>query len=239
MTYVASPDAGPAPSRGASTSCTRRGGRLASRALRHGLLLLITGGLGVGAWLTAGNPATAVDRTSLLTAWLCFGLFVSALALGPWQALRTGQPVINNLLRRDLGIWAALTGLAHLVVATEEVMQPAYFSTYFAVPAGAPLTGWAGWIGRSSIVGGYVIGLIFLVLLGLSNNLSVRRLGSGRWKRLQGLSSVAFLLTAAHGAVFQVIERRTGVWLATLVVMSIALLALRRRARRAVAAGAG
>ncbi|TFG81711.1 MAG: hypothetical protein E4H19_14195 [Chromatiales bacterium] len=174
---------------------------------------------------------------SLLTAWLCFGLLVATLGLGPWQALRTAQPLINNLLRRDLGIWAALTGLAHLVVATAEVMQPAYFSTYFTVSPGAPLTGWAGWIGRSSIVGGYVVGLIFLVLLGLSNNLSLRRLGSGRWKRLQGLSSVAFLLTVAHGAVFQLIEGRTGVWLATLVVMSIAILALRRRARRAIAAG--
>lgn len=236
MTSVAWPGAGPAPSRGASTSCTPGGGCLASRALRHGLLLLITGSLTVGTGLS-GDPSTAVDRVSLLTAWLCFGLLVATLGLGPWQALRTAQPLINNLLRRDLGIWAALTGLAHLVVATAEVMQPAYFSTYFTVSPGAPLTGWAGWIGRSSIVGGYVVGLIFLVLLGLSNNLSLRRLGSGRWKRLQGLSSVAFLLTVAHGAVFQLIEGRTGVWLATLVVMSIAILALRRRARRAIAAG--
>ena len=109
-------------------------------------------------------------------------------------------------------------------------MQPAYVSTYFMVSPGAPLTGWTGWIGRTGIISGYVVGLLFLVLLGLSNNLSLRRLGSDRWKRLQGLSIVAFLLTAAHGAFFQLIESRTGGWLAALVAVSIGIIALRRLA---------
>lgn len=175
---------------------------------------------------------------SLLTAWLCFGLLVSTLGLGPWHALRTGKPLINDLLRRDLGIWAAITGLAHLGAATAEVMQPAYFSAYILGPPEAPMPAWTGWISTASIVGGYAVGLIFLWLLGLSNNRSLRTLGATRWKKLQGVATAAFYLAAAHGIVFQVIEGRTGGWLAGLVVASLAILALRRRGRRALG-GAG
>jgi len=214
------------------------GGFLASRALRHGLLLLISGGLTAGT-LLAGDPSTAVDRASLLTAWLCFGLLVATLGFGPWHALRTGQPLVNNLLRRDLGIWAALAGLAHLGLATREVMQPAYFSRYITGTPTAPMPAWADWLGTGSIVGGYAVGLVFLVLLGLSNNLSLRRLGTDRWKRLQGIATVAFALTAAHGAIFQLIEGRTGGWLAGLVMLTVAVFVLRRRSRRAVSAAPG
>lgn len=175
---------------------------------------------------------------SLLTAWLCFGLLVAALALGPLDALRTGRPTLNSLLRRDLGIWAGLAGIAHLLAATGEVMQPAYFGRYLTGPDGPPLPGWPGWLGNTSILGGYLVGILFLVLLLLSNNWSLRRLGPARWKRLQSISMTAFVLTVAHGVVFQVIERRAGGWLVALVVVSAALFALRRRARRAVAAAA-
>ena len=202
------------------------------------MLLLLVGGLAAGVWFT-GEPAMAEDRVSLLTAWLCFALLVAALGLGPWQALRTGQPVLNNLLRRDLGIWAALAGLAHLTVATGVVMQPAYFRAYITGPPENPLPGWAGWIGTASILAGYLVGLLVLMLLALSNNRSLARLGPARWKRLQRAAIVALFLTIAHGLIFQVIEGRTGGWLAALVVVSAAILGLRWRARRAVVTGAG
>jgi DMSO/TMAO reductase YedYZ heme-binding membrane subunit len=162
---------------------------------------------------------------------------VATLGFGPLHALRTGQPLINNLQRRDLGIWAALAGLVHLGLATREVMQPAYFSKYVTGTPTTPMpAAWTDWVSTGSIVGGYAVGLIFVVLLGLSNNLSLRRLGIGRWKKLQGIATVAFALTAAHGATFQLIEGRTGSWPAGLVVLTIAVLVLRRHSRRAVAA---
>jgi len=201
------------------------------------LLLLTVAALAAVGWF-AGEPAMARDRLSLLTAWLCVALLVAVPGgIGPWQALRTGRPVINQLLRRDLGIWAALTGLAHLVVATGIVMQAAYFRAYITGPPDNPLPGWAGWIGTLSIVAGYLVGLLFLMLLALSNHWSLARLGPARWKRLQGAAVVALFLTIAHGVIFQVIEGRTGGWLATLVVVSAAILGLRGRARRAVARG--
>ena len=118
-------------------------------------------------------------------------------------------------------------------------MQPAYFEAYITGPPEATLPGWAGWLGTASIVAGYLVGLLLLALLALSNNASLRRLGPARWKRVQRASAWALLLTVAHGVVFQVIEGRTGGWLLALVVVAAALFALRRRARRAVAAAAG
>lgn len=199
--------------------------------------MLAASSLAAATW-QAGDPAGALDRVSLLTAWLCFLLLITTLAIGPWQALKTGRPLLNNLLRRDLGIWAAITGLAHLCLATAEVMQPAYFSTYITGPPEAPMPGWAGWIGTASIVAGYLAGLIFILLLGLSNNLSLRRLGNARWKKLQRIATTALALAATHGIVFQVIEGRTGAWLVGLVAISLAIFGLRRRARRAVTARA-
>ncbi len=143
------------------------------------------------------------------------------------------------MLRRDLGIWAGLTGLAHLAAATGEVMQPAYFEAYITGPPEAPMPGWAGWIGTASIVAGYLVGILLLVLLALSNNWSLRWLGPARWKRVQGAARAALVMTVAHGIVFQVIEGRTGGWLAALMVVAAAVFALRRRARRAVGAAAG
>jgi sulfoxide reductase heme-binding subunit YedZ len=201
-------------------------------------LLLGSATLSGAAWV-AGDPAGARDRLSLLTAWLCFALLAAALALGPRESLRTGRPVLNSQLRRDVGIWGGLAGLAHLFAATGEVMRPEYYATFITGTAATPLATWLSPVSTLSIVGGYLIGLLLLMLLALSNNWSLRRLGPARWKRLQRGSILAFALTAAHGVVFQVIEGRTGGWLAALVVVTAALLALRRRARRSLAATAG
>lgn len=118
-------------------------------------------------------------------------------------------------------------------------MQPAYFAAYITGPPEAPMPGWAGWIGTASIVAGYLVGVLLLVLMALSNHWSLRGLGPARWKRVQGAARATLLMTVAHGVVFQVIEGRTGAWLAALVVVAGALFALRWRARRAVAAASG
>ena len=166
---------------------------------------------------------------------MCFVLLAAAVGLGPWQALRSRRPVLNNRLRRDVGIWAAITGLLHLWTGTAQVMRPAYFSAYILGSPEAPRPAWVEWIGTSSIVGGYLVGLIVLGLLALSNDWSLHRLGAVRWKRLQRGALIVFFATVAHGAAFQVIERRVSGWLPALLVVATAIVVLRRRASRAVA----
>jgi hypothetical protein len=100
-----------------------------NRAVRH---LVLAGGIAaataVGAW--AGAPADALDRASLVIAWACVLLLAAALAIGPVHALRHGRPLTNHLLRRDLGIGGALCGLAHLAIAFDISMTPAYLQLW-------------------------------------------------------------------------------------------------------------
>jgi DMSO/TMAO reductase YedYZ heme-binding membrane subunit len=72
------------------------------------------------------------------------------------------------------------------------------------------------------------------LLLALSNNRALRRLGAERWKRWQRKAVWVFALTAAHGVVFQFVEARLWPWLPGLVFLAVAVLALRRRASAAV-----
>ena len=78
---------------------------------------------------------------------------------------------------------------------------------------------------------------LLVAALGIGPWQALARLGPARWKRLQGAAVVALFLTIGHGLVFQVIEGRTGGWLAVLVVVSAAIPGLRRRARHIVARG--
>lgn len=204
-----------------------------NRVHRHGLCFLLTIGTATAAAL-GGDPADMTARLSLLTAWLCFGFLVAALSVGPFTVRRTGRPLLNSLLRRDLGIWAGLTGLAHLSFATVQVMTPVYFRTYITGSDGSTMPGLEGWVGTVSIVAGYLVGLNLLLLLVLSSNRALQRLGPTRWKRLQRSAYLVFGLTAAHGLVFQWIEGRTGLWLWALVAGTGAVLGLQLGARRAV-----
>jgi len=201
-----------------------------TRSGRHlGMSLLVTA-LCAAAWY-AGEAAQATARLSLLTAWLCFLLLAAALCIGPWRALRSGQPTLNDLLRRDLGIWAAIVALAHLLAATVVVMTPLYYSRYINGADNQPLS---NPVGQLSIISGYLIGIVCLVLLAASNNRALRVLGAQRWKRLQRWAYVIFALTAAHGLAFQYIEFRTGSWLTVLSLASLVVLALQLAGRRAV-----
>lgn len=172
----------------------------------------------------AGAGATALDRASLATAWLCLLLLGATLLVGPRQARRTGRPVTNHLLRRDLGIWCAINGLVHLGIAFAISMTPLYMAS---VVDAAP--GWPGLAPRQlylwAVSGSLVIAAIFVLLLGLSSNRALRRLGPRWWKRLQRASYLAFLLTVAHAAVFQRLEGRAWPLVLLLAGVAVAVLA--------------
>ena len=53
---------------------------------------------------------------------------------------------------------------------------------------------------------------LVLLLLLLSNDFSMRWLGAGRWKNLQRWNYAFLLLTALHGALYQVLEKRAAGW---------------------------
>lgn len=195
-----------------------------NRGIRHLLLAAGTAGTGLAAYL-AGPAATGLDRLSMMLSWVCLVLFAAALVVGPAHALRTGRLVTNYLLRRDLGIWCALTGLAHLALAFKTSMNPAYMQLYVHGAADWPAPPVRSVMYRWAVLGSLVIAALFALLLLLSNNFSLRVLGPRWWKRLQRLSYLAFVLTVAHSVVFQVIESRTAVLVIALAALTLAVVA--------------
>jgi methionine sulfoxide reductase heme-binding subunit len=55
---------------------------------------------------------------------------------------------------------------------------------------------------------GVLAAVVFAVLLALSNDVSLRKLGAQRWKSLQRWAYAGIVLTAAHAIAYQQIEKR-------------------------------
>ena len=170
----------------------------------------------------------------MATAYLALGLLAAALAVGPLRVLRGRPSPVSSDLRRDLGIWSAAAGLAHTVIGAQVHLQGRWWA-YFVYPPDQPHPvpvrtdpfGLANYAGLAAAA-------ILAVLLAVSNDASLRRLGARRWKRLQRWTYAAAALVALHGAIYQALEGRTlpAVLLFSLVAAGVAVLQLAGYVRR-------
>lgn len=204
------------------------------RRLSHHVLLAGVSLLSTAVALVAEVGASQRESASLATAYVCLVLLAAALSVGPILALRSGRPLLNSHLRRDVGIWAGLNGLAHVWLGTLVSMNAAYVAAFVKAAAMPPSAGVRNWLFSVGAVAGYIVGILLLLLLALSSDRALRRLGAPRWKRLQRASYIALGLTAAHGLAFQVLESRATALIVTLAALTLGVLALHIAARRAV-----
>jgi methionine sulfoxide reductase heme-binding subunit len=179
-------------------------------------------------------------RLSMATGYTSVVLIGWALLIGPWRVMRGRAAPVSTDLRRDVGIWGGLFGLAHvatgLFVHLGDPLKYFFFrDTGRAIPVRYDLFGVANWIGLAAT-------LLLLLLLGISNDLSLRTLGSRRWKAWQRWTYWAGALVVAHGLAYQWIEKGNNGWVYVFVpvVVIVAVMQLdgRRRflARRATIA---
>jgi sulfoxide reductase heme-binding subunit YedZ len=201
-----------------------------SRFKRHGLLGLACV-LILGSAVATVTPEALIDRLSITTAWLCAVLLGIVLLIGPFESMRSGRRPVNHLLRRDLGIWTALIGLAHLYLGMEASMTPAYLMQFVENGRSALSFETRDALFFWGTILGFIVGLIFLMLLALSSNAAIRILGLSWWKRLQRAAWFSFALTALHGLAFQMLENRPAVWITILVLISGGVIATRLAAR--------
>jgi sulfoxide reductase heme-binding subunit YedZ len=178
--------------------------------------------------------ATPWERISVASAWLGLVLIGAALLIGPLRLLDGREPPLNIHFRRDLGIWGALLGLLHFVAGNVVAMNQTYIGAFVSGAVAPP-----GMAAREQLfnwgsIFGTVVGLLFVLLLAISSDAALRRLGPKTWKRLQRSSLVAFWLTAAHGVAFQILEDRYMAML-LLIVASVAVMGFRLRARLLIA----
>ncbi len=200
--------------------------------MRHGLVGLVTSAVMISA-LTIGPPSGRWDRLSIVSAYVCLILYAWTLVIGPIRVLRNRPPQLNLYLRRDIGIWAAFSGLLHLLIGTDVAMSPVYLGKFVTVVDGFASAEMRSGLFSWGSVTGFVAGLIFLLLLALSNDYVLRWLGPKWWKRLQRSSYTAFFLFVLHGYAFQALERRAWPLVGTLVGVTAVVLWLQIRGARA------
>jgi DMSO/TMAO reductase YedYZ heme-binding membrane subunit len=203
-----------------------------SRRTRHHLALAAGSAALLSAAVAILPYVTVAERLSVMSAWTCLGLLGAALLFGPlYLEHRRSQPA-NYYLRRDIGIWSAVHAGVHFYFGNVVAMNPVYIGRF--VRAGdEPLSAAArDQLFTLGSVVGLLIAVVFLVLLLLSSDAAVRRIGLDRWKKLQRVALLALWLTLLHGVAFQLLEARF-LPLALMLLVGVAIVLVRQRAYRA------
>ena len=205
----------------------------------HHVVLVAISLLATGLIAQFGSAGTLLDGLSLATAYLCLVFMGVALSLGPLRVIRADRLALNIYLRRDIGIWAALTGLVHLFVATELSMNQSYMTAYVNLSSSGLSAGLRGDLFSWGSIAGFVVGIFVLLLLFLSNDKALRVMGPTWWKRLQRIAYPAFFLTLLHGFAFQALEARNVLLVGIVIGVFLGVLALQIYGLRIVTKGAG
>jgi len=182
------------------------------RVLRHlllGLLALVA--VALVYWLTP--PPDWRHRLSMGTAYAGLGMLMWTLLLGPLRTLRGRMSPVSFDLRRDVGVWAGLLAVVHTAVGLTVHLRGRMWMYFFKRLHPLKLQNTA--FGAANYTG-LIAALLFVMLVAISNDASLRALGIERWKRWQRWAYAAATLTVVHGVIFQEVEARHTAWRAVL-----------------------
>lgn len=197
-----------------------------NRWLTHLGLALLTLVLCYIAFGLLPDTYTRLHVLTIATGYIAFVLLVTTLLIGPIQLVlqkRKRNPV-NLDIRRDIGIWAAFTGLLHVIFGFQIHLQGQIILYFFEeTPSGYEpifnLFGASNYLGLAATI-------ILILLLLLSNDLSLRWLKGKLWKNLQRFNYGLFILVLAHTIGYQMVVDRNlimqklTILLTTLLVLS-------------------
>lgn len=180
---------------------------MSKRVTQQLCVAAISGLMTVGVFF-AVDAKDSTFRLSMATAYVGLALIGLSLIIGPINVLRGRPNPLNTSVRRDIGIWGGIVGLVHTVVGLQ-VHMAGRFWLYFLypreeshlVPVRYDLFGLANYSGLGT-------SLVLVLLLALSSNAALTRLGSQRWKALQRWNYAGFALLVVHGAAYQLLEKR-------------------------------
>jgi sulfoxide reductase heme-binding subunit YedZ len=210
-----------------------------ARWLTHLVLLLLSG---FAYWLgTRYVPRGAFSYVATLAFGYWSLLLVAVtLVIGPLRLFMHGRlrrNPVNDNLRRDVGIWAGITALLHVLFGLQQRFGGDIIRFFFYHDA----NGWhllTNTFGIANHVG-LLATLLIIALLVTSNTLSLRNLKGPRWKALQRFNYGLFAFAVLHTVLYQSISGREGmfadavIWgtLATVVVHFVGLSLVRARRR--------
>jgi sulfoxide reductase heme-binding subunit YedZ len=210
--------------------------RLSRRLLRHHLPIGF-GALASGylLYVTRSFP-DVLTRLSFSSAYPALVLLTATLLIGPLKILAGDRLAVSMDFRRDIGIWAGIVGLFHVVVGQCVHLRGSPWLYYIyenwqqkhALPMRHDLFGLANYTGL-------LAAFILLALLATSNDAALRKLSTPGWKQLQRWNYACFGLTAIHTLTYQTgIESQTFGFVAiavlcVLITVILQLVGLRRR----------
>lgn len=212
-------------------------GRVLRRIWRHHVPLGLGCGITVVGLYFTRPYADPVMRGSFSTAYPALFLLLLTLGIGPLHVLLRRRNAVSQDLRRDVGIWAGLVGMAHVVIGQQVHFRGRPW-LYYVYPAGE-----RHWLPvRHDLFGftnytGALGALLLMALFATSNDVMLRRLGTPGWKKLQRMNYAVFALVAAHTLGFMTIEHQKAGFVAAAVAGLAATVALqaagyvRRRAQ--------
>lgn len=203
------------------------------RIMRH-LGLAVLAFVMVALGYMATPPPDVRHRVSMATAYAALAFLALCMWLGPWNILRRRRVPVSFDLRRDMGIWAGALALLHTAVGLTVHLRGRMWMYFFRKLH--PLRVQNTQFGFANYVG-LIAALLFVLLLVLSNDLSLRKLGTRRWKSLQRWIYAAFALTVIHGVAYQLVEKRRLPWVIVFAGLSVTVIAIQAagfvRTRRA------
>jgi methionine sulfoxide reductase heme-binding subunit len=174
------------------------------------LLLLIA--VFVPAAKQAGFLVVALGYSSLF-------LICVTLLIGPLNLLRVRRNPVNLDLRRDIGIWAAITGCWHVLLVLRGIIPTGQALGYFLRTGCCGTSFLLNVFGISNDVGLFAF-LILMLLLALSDTLSLRVLKGKWWKRLQRLTYLLAVLAVAHTLGYQYLNLRGPILFVSIILLS-------------------
>ena len=197
--------------------------RFRRRARYHVLIALGAVAVGLAASSALGHGDLR-SRLSVATAYVALACVASSLLLGPINLLRDQPNPVSSDLRRDIGLWGGIVGLVHFGVGLTVHQRGKMYQYFFpAHGAASTLPVRLDAFGAANYAG-LLAGGVLLLLVVLSSDLALRRLGTARWKRLQQLNYVCAAAIVAHGVLYQAIEKRR--LLLVLVFLTVTLLTI-------------
>jgi sulfoxide reductase heme-binding subunit YedZ len=192
------------------------------RSRRHFVLAAVAVAIVCIAY-AATPPPDVRHRLSMATAYAGVIFLAASLWFGPWNVVRRLPNPISFDLRRDVGIWTGILAILHtaigLTVHLRGRMWMYFFKRLHPLRLQDTQFGFANFTGLAAA-------LLFLMLLAISNDFSLRALKTNRWKSLQRWTYVAFVLTAAHGIAYQMVEKRHLPWVLIFTALLIAVAAI-------------
>lgn len=181
--------------------------RIQRRLVRHHLPLGLICGASVAVLYVSRGRGDVISWLSFSTAYPALVLICATLLMGPWNLMRRRPNPVSADLRRDVGIWAGILSVVHAGIGQCVHLRGRPWLYYIYGPrehhhgVRHDAFGFANYTGALSV-------LLIAMLFATSNDLSLRRLGTQRWKSLQRWNYAGFALAAAHAIGYFIVEKQ-------------------------------